>query len=876
MRPSLFQFFKTLFITLVTLTGLSLSVLSVIADFIGLSEPGFGTSQMKPFLLGLALLISGTVLIIKRKSITHDAAQSILAQFLQFIKTNKADFIIVLLLFCISVTIGTAYFIRAKSIAGFAFYAPTLNQPFPIANIPLAYGFSISITAVILYCIFRLGMGRLISALCSFIIMTSPIHLYNLIPSLQRDYIKAPFILAVVLIMGLLVAFPFSKSRMTSLSVLGGILTGIGLWFRMDVAILTPLFALVLLFFSTSGIRQYIADKLKASLLYILIVMFFSVPLSVIDSSTFGYHVSTGLVSYFDSRLGVSGAGYNWGHQFSDEFIASNVYSQVKSDKEVSFEYDKINYSSGVGYKFIKKLFRHFPADMLTRVYASVLKIIDLPFVYTEPPIGVTNNLALIYYNLRASVLNLLAGSGIYLVILAIYFVSFNSLRKSLFMFFSVIYLAGYPVIQFFGRHYFHLEFISLWALGFVFQSLIKVTRHLLVNKNINSVVDVLSRPATSNWWKIFISRSLVLICILFSLIMPLYLFRQYQIQKTKTLFNEYIGADVERIPVIKLPFDKNNILVTNYSQFKPKDSELMSVDYLVAEFSTKPGDLSTIWPTIYYDNKVDIPEFYGRPTFSKTIDVNFVNSAKTRLYFPVMYLNPTSIWPSMYFEGLKIPKEQSQNFSGLYRIKNPNRFPFMLTTAIPFSGEKLVSYQQLIGWETKNLYTVPIDIPSGLSAKLLDNSVKPINNKDILFKDRSLITMKKNKWEIKGYAIPQYNPYFTHAINRNNSDIAKTLFDEGSTAVIDTDLLITKKFKLKRGDYLVAQGKLFTGGVTFGLIRNKTSQGYVNVTSPGDFSVLIMVQKNGLYSLGISNNVDGYTSLENRFIINKIGWITD
>ena len=46
-------------------------------------------------------------------------------------------------------------------------------------------------------------------------------------------------------------------------------------------------------------------------------------------------------------------------------------------------------------------------------------------------------------------------------------------LRVALFLLFFLMYFGGYPAIQFAARHYFHLEFITLGALGLLLQGLL-------------------------------------------------------------------------------------------------------------------------------------------------------------------------------------------------------------------------------------------------------------------------------------------------------------------------------------------------------------------------------------------------------------------
>jgi hypothetical protein len=91
---------------------------------------------------------------------------------------------------------------------------------------------------------------------------------------------------------------------------------------------------------------------------------------------------------------------------------------------------------------------------------------------------------------------------------------------------------------------------------------------------------------------------------------------------------------------------------------------------------------------------------------------------------------------------------------------------------------------------------------------------------------------------------------------------------------VVDTDLLKTKEVHLSRKSYFVAQGVMYAGGATLGLIEDGRTAGDISISSRGPFTVVIEVPEDGDFSLGISNDLDGYTSLENRFIVRRVGWV--
>src|SRR6185436_18437007 len=168
-----------------------------------------------------------------------------------------------------------------------------------------------------------------------------------------------------------------------------------------------------------------------------------------------------GLTTSFTSDLGVVNASYDYGDAYSD----SAVYRMVSAyERRVhpgsppvvfcSHEYDVVTA------EYLLDIVRQFPADMLTRAYASVSGIARLPFKleYSSSPLP---GLAPAVYAVRLAVMPFLTRSGPLWIAAAILLVSLVSVRLALFLAFFLVYFGGYPVIQFSNRHYFHLEIIT-------------------------------------------------------------------------------------------------------------------------------------------------------------------------------------------------------------------------------------------------------------------------------------------------------------------------------------------------------------------------------------------------------------------------------
>jgi len=110
------------------------------------------------------------------------------------------------------------------------------------------YALMYGVSAALLYGIFRLGAARAIAAALTLLLVFSPIQLDNLVR--LRDYSKAPFILAAILLLGYMLRHRLTPRRLAAIALLFGVVTGIGSGFRMDVVMCLPAFVVVLLFFT--------------------------------------------------------------------------------------------------------------------------------------------------------------------------------------------------------------------------------------------------------------------------------------------------------------------------------------------------------------------------------------------------------------------------------------------------------------------------------------------------------------------------------------------------------------------------------------------------------------------------------------------------
>ena len=98
--------------------------------------------------------------------------------------------------------------------------------------------------ATLTYGVLRLAMSRVVALVALLPSVTSTPNFMQ-VPQV-RDYARGPFLLAVVLIMGIVVLGPAGRRRVCAWSLLAGAVVGVGLGFRTDLVIAVLPFALAL------------------------------------------------------------------------------------------------------------------------------------------------------------------------------------------------------------------------------------------------------------------------------------------------------------------------------------------------------------------------------------------------------------------------------------------------------------------------------------------------------------------------------------------------------------------------------------------------------------------------------------------------------
>lgn len=524
------------------------------------------------------------------------------------------------------------------------------------------FGLLFGIVVTLVYLISRLAMGRALALVCAFGIATSYIHLSNL-PHL-RDYAKAPFTLALVLVLALLVTQPARQRLAFSLALAYGAVLGIGYGFRTDFLVNVPIFALVAFGFMPGGLTRHLPLKATASALMLITFLVISWPAASVVYQQGGcqWHVSLlGLQAPFDEHLHVTPAPYDFGHAYSDGYIAQTIYGYATrvdpSSEQLQFCSHEYDVQSG---RLLMTMVKSFPADFITRAYGSVAQISELPFKSWASPLA---GWATTLYAAREAILRQNIGAGVYVLAAAILIVSAASLRLALFLLCFVAYFGGYPAIQFQERHHFHLEFITWLAAGFVIHQLV-ISGWQLFRRG-------------PQWMSISQGTRRVL---LFSgltaalALVPLWAARWYQRGEAVTLLAAYFNA-----PKVSLEAGGaiSGVAARDWPQF-------LEIDLDQSKCGRNPAVTFQYAPNVLNSD------------LGRTVTVTRTPHAAglTRIFQPV-FVN---------YSGVQFSGTQPGCVAGMYRFADVRTFPLLLGAVLPPDWESLPLYQRLADWEIQSM----------------------------------------------------------------------------------------------------------------------------------------------------------------------------
>jgi hypothetical protein len=686
----------------------------------------------------------------------------------------------------------------------------------------LMYG----LTIVAAYAIFRVWLPRTLAAFGALFICLSSVYLTEL-PNL-RDFSKAPFMLAALPLAATVALRPLSRRALLAASTACGAIIGIGIGFRSDVAIVAPLFLLLLVLFRGRRPWAALTDKALAAGVFLCAYGIAAAPI-VLRVGQRGniYHVILlGYSEPYYANLRIKPATYAFGLSYSDAFVTQAIgsYSEHVLGKAApmeSAEYER----AGRAYWF--EILRHFPADVVTRAWAASNGVMNLAFENREPGVLDASLPGTALFERVFALFRHGDGAGIVLASAVLIAASLASAREALCAAVLLLTLTAYPSLEFERRHAFHLEFISVLVVLALVDIGWREARQALADW----------RTASIRWLRLAPRAAVTALVMAGVGVASIAALRQYQVAHLRRLFAEYLAAPKTPVQpqLIELTHGAS-LMQWNGMKGAPLPSGSGSSGYFRVDIDGNPA-ASLLAIGVRYSSP-------SLPDLSKVIAMPATTGVNTVL-FPV-YDVPGLI----EFRGLEIATGLERRIRGIYRIDTAWALPLPLDLAL--SGE----------WEHQRLYeTLKFERADSL--------------RDLRFMGVSDHTSQV-AWSGR-LASPSLTPRAAEVdVTSSRAPVitANGIEMDAPAEQRESKLLTFKPVALEPGGALVAQGRLESGGLAVGLSRNGQWQRRLVVSEAGNFVVVLTVDEAGLYRPELANAApkDRWRS---RFVLTRFGAIS-
>lgn len=549
------------------------------------------------------------------------------------------------------------------------------------------HGIVFGLTAVFAYGLFRLGMNRVFALVCTCLFVLSPGHLV-ILPHL-RDYGKAPFILAALLAMGVLLKRPLGWAKTLGIAVLLGVAIGLGLGVRQDVQVLVIPAVVILLVFLPGALRRTWLLRITATATMLAAFTLSAWPVLVAMQRGGAYpahNIMNGFSNNSHKLLGVGDAPYEWNYAFSDTYVATRIgdYARNRLHVETPPAYLRPDYDAA-GRKLILEMIFTFPADMILRGIVAMRRIIEeSPIFYGEPDFQSNPFIDNVSLRLGPALFWAAKWSGI-LAILVVVALSLFSFRIALASVFLLLCLGFYPTLQFHFRHFFHLGFLTWWFPGVAFNALLMAVVSLRRRDGRRAVYGAFRAPGTL-WPQRLRPCAAFVLLVAVGVGLPWFAARFIQERQVGRLLEDV--ASRKLIPLecgvleagaaggnLRL-FQPKNLFDSGFSAEDKRWQSRRAMVAVELRGNDKAAPLRFV-----YDSQVP----GERWDYDVTVQLPAAGGAKvTRFYFPVFELPSGTRVGSSYigwrtFKGVVVPESMQPLIAGVYKVEQPETLPLAM-----------------------------------------------------------------------------------------------------------------------------------------------------------------------------------------------------
>ena len=642
--------------------------------------------------------------------------------------------------------------------------------------------------------------------------MLSPLHAYML-PDL-RDYSKAPFMLAVVFLAGCLVTADNSWRRRFAIAGLTGVVAGIGAGFRSDVFLTVPFFFLVNLLL-VREVRLRTLSRVAANFAIFLLgfaAAFFPV-LSTYHTQggVVGHVTLLGLTQPFNPMLGLSFPVYDIGHRYNDGQIIQFVHafaSRFAGGAVPSYGSPSVPYEQ-YAFRALYEFAWHFPADVIVRVYGSILRVLNLEFFDFSPDSASFPRSVL---QLRSLLVQPSIGAAL-AAASAIYLLAVAPSRAAFFCLF-MLFFAGSGAIQFHTRHLFYLEFVYWLSAAIVIYALFRQMRTL-----------ALEAPRLRAHGRDF-GRHVMRVAAISGAFLglagaTLAAARAYQQAHVTRLFESYLA--VARAAVAATEQEIGDDLAIRPTTPERNLALASKIDrkvawtYYVATLDAAQCSGEIFWARVVY--RASDPHW----DMSREITVPLSGAhSSAYLFMPVFQDTDTA------FDAILVRPGQRRCLQRLEAIAPDTSLPLPLWLQLSPDWRSRPLYQTLAG-------RTPVSTPRDLLMQR-DEYV-------------AILPLGEGAWQSMDAS--------ARAVSDGLRVQGKPLHPRGYAAV-------SRRYALRKGAVVAATGRIRRGGILLGLLDDREQLANAVEIQPSAFIAAVQAPADGEYRVVVANRLPGNLSVNN------------
>jgi hypothetical protein len=648
--------------------------------------------------------------------------------------------------------------------------------------------------------------------------------------------------------MGLIVKRAWSRTGLFWLMAVAGAIAGVGFGFRTDILImLLPLGVSVLCFRRTAETSRWHRAGVGVCGTAVFVLVFAVTAWPVIGGYSRGSntaHVALlGLATSFDAALGLQATHYEILPLYLDNYEEAVIRDFARSTSDVQSpvaigteEYDKQSY------RYLRRVAAAFPADMIVRAVAATIAILDLGFsdVFAHVPDWLRNSVLAraLSFRERAAVtvpfLGLIAATCVALGLLA------ADLRAGLFFIFIVTFLAGSAALQFLARHFFYLEFIGWWSVAF---SGAETIRACLAYARRRTLPAWLTAPRLLR--AIAACSGILVGCGL-----ALWGARAYQQKYFNQLISQYLNAAATDLTVTTTTDREGSLLLRPLlSELGREESEqlaLVQAAYLKVDVDPSLCEEVAFDLTARYTATSPGVDF----THRLTVPLPVADPRPVVVLLPVFVKYVVVGRPeiSSRFDGIEVEPNAAPCISAIRRVSPRDASGLMVTVILPPDWPEVRHYQTLVGIESRyDGKTWATQIYSAVTGERVRRSIL----------ERPVESIAPTA----SYSFPA-----VRFVGRSGLEMSARA--NGPYAY----LVQTTGRRLQPGRYAIAEGRLFSGGLAFGLLRDDAWHQHVYIGNTGRFIAVVQTLTEGSFSIVLANDNNSLIT-PTSFRVDRIGW---